>query len=354
MYSAMVGNDIACDILIRHFRRLGLNVDAKNEEGFTALLLATKHGNITCAQILLGQGKASLEHRDKKFNLSAEDWLSKKGFSLNDIKPVRVDGIGRTRFVKVANVAICATPKKVPLEEEEDATIGIDFNINEMIFDPIEDEEGYSSDTTSRNDLPMSSYIQKYGGFDIPNKHYKIFPELNKPPMINQETQTSDTDDNKTDSDNVHTKSVLRTNIDVTAPDTEPSDVSDLYKRRSTPDKLNKHTVKVDTNVNSNNVNSTDKHVKKTSITCQTEKSLTVPCQNDKRFSLPNLGAYTNPSDGLETERKHSVDILSNNISKLDIEAESHCSFTQQGCQKSCSKPTKIENTASKQPLDCP
>jgi len=83
--------------LIRHFRRLGLSVDAKNDEGFTALLMAAKHGYITCAQILIGQGKASHYHRDNKHGMCVEEWLAKKGITLQDIMPVWHDGKCRSR-----------------------------------------------------------------------------------------------------------------------------------------------------------------------------------------------------------------------------------------------------------------
>ena len=44
MYSAIMGNDSAINILIRPFRKLGLQVDHVNNDGYTALLLAAKHG----------------------------------------------------------------------------------------------------------------------------------------------------------------------------------------------------------------------------------------------------------------------------------------------------------------------
>ncbi|KAJ8319559.1 hypothetical protein KUTeg_002907, partial [Tegillarca granosa] len=90
MYSAIVGNDVATDILLRHFRRLGLNIDRQNADGFTALLLSAKYGNITCAKILIEQGRASLRHRDRVHGLSAEEWLNKNGFTLEDVTPLTV------------------------------------------------------------------------------------------------------------------------------------------------------------------------------------------------------------------------------------------------------------------------
>ena len=44
MYAAMEGNDAAVITLIRSFRRLGLDVNRTNNKGYTALILAAKHG----------------------------------------------------------------------------------------------------------------------------------------------------------------------------------------------------------------------------------------------------------------------------------------------------------------------
>lgn len=190
----MVGNDIACDILIRHFRRLGLSIDAANDEGFTALLMAAKHGNITCAQILLGQGKASLKHRDIKYGLSLEEWLAKKGFSLQDIAPIRHDGKGRSRFVKLANIAaICTGPKKsIPQQYGE-----IDFNLNNFQLNKYEDDEEYLTDGTTSTELSIPRYISRYHDLDLDlnSKHYRIYP-YQRPKLKTQGTQTeSDPDD---------------------------------------------------------------------------------------------------------------------------------------------------------------
>lgn len=181
----MVGNDIACDILIRHFRRLGLSVDAVNNEGFTALLSAAKHGNVTCAQILIGHGKASIRFRDKKQGLSVEEWLQKTGFTLQDVTPFICDGKGRSTFVKFGNVAnICSGNKRLGQMAKQPSR-EFEYPISSLNF---EDEEGYISD-------PHGT-----GGFYSTDDWYKdqdddtrLFP-FQKPNMKNEETQTSDDD----------------------------------------------------------------------------------------------------------------------------------------------------------------
>ena len=109
MHCAKVGNDVAIDILTRHFRRLGLDVDHVNKDGFTALLMAAKLGNITCAKLLIEQGHASLLHRDKKDGLSTQEWLLHNGFTWEDIAPLTTRLRSRARFLKAIHVARLST-----------------------------------------------------------------------------------------------------------------------------------------------------------------------------------------------------------------------------------------------------
>ncbi|OWF53386.1 uncharacterized protein LOC110446452 [Mizuhopecten yessoensis] len=85
IYGSIVGNDVATDLLTRNFRRLGLEIDHANKNGFTALLTAAKHGNISCARILAQQGQASLHVRDKVHGYSVQEWLKLGGYTLEDI-----------------------------------------------------------------------------------------------------------------------------------------------------------------------------------------------------------------------------------------------------------------------------
>lgn len=112
MYSAIVGNDVATDILLRHFRRLGLNIDRQNADGFTALLLSAKYGNITCAKILIEQGRASLRHRDRIHGLSTEDWLKKNGFTLEDVTPLTVRLKQRAMYIRSVNSRCYSVPNE--------------------------------------------------------------------------------------------------------------------------------------------------------------------------------------------------------------------------------------------------
>ena len=83
----MVGNDMAIEILIRSFRRLGLNVDHINNEGLTALLIAAKNGFTECASILALDGKACVSFRDRERGMNAEEWARAQGCTTPEVLP---------------------------------------------------------------------------------------------------------------------------------------------------------------------------------------------------------------------------------------------------------------------------
>ena len=193
IYSAMVGNDIACDILVRHFRRLGLNVDAVNEDGFTALLCAAKHGNVTCAQILIGHGKSSMRHRDKVHGLSFEEWLQKKGFSLQDVTPYVSEGRGRSRFVKFGNIAaICSASKKLAQLAKQPSQ-EFEYPLKGLQLEDFGETDDYGDDGAPATDVARY-YTYKdecqEDWFPDENMDYRLFHAN----MISEETQTSDID----------------------------------------------------------------------------------------------------------------------------------------------------------------
>lgn len=85
IWSAFVGNDVAIEILIRSFRRLGLNVNHANNDGLTALLVAAKNGFVACASLLAIEGKASLSVRDPLTGMTAEQLARDRGCSIADV-----------------------------------------------------------------------------------------------------------------------------------------------------------------------------------------------------------------------------------------------------------------------------
>lgn len=226
IYSAMVGNDIACDILIRHFRRLGLNVDSVNNEGYTALLCAAKHGNVTCAQILIGHGKASIHCRDKRHGLSVEEWLQKKGFTLQDVTPF-YEGKGKSKFVKFGTIAaICSGNKKfsqMPKQESREC----EYPINALQYEDFRDlEEGYVSDAPMSNEVSMAEfYNPEDEWYQDPDDDARLFP-FQKPNMKSKETQTTE-DDLKRNNSGLNNRK---------GQNNEPRKKSDSEKRLSLPD----------------------------------------------------------------------------------------------------------------------
>lgn len=95
-----MGNDVAVEILVRNFRRLGLQIDHFNQEGYTALHLATKKNYLQCAKILSIKGKANLTLKDKVYQMSPMEWCVSGGYQKSEVeflKPL-------TKFYKVAKL----------------------------------------------------------------------------------------------------------------------------------------------------------------------------------------------------------------------------------------------------------
>lgn len=72
--AAAYGQDGIIRQLIPRLQRDGLPVDVRNNQGFTALLLAAKYGHYKCAQTLIQEGNASPNLRDNEFFMSAMEW----------------------------------------------------------------------------------------------------------------------------------------------------------------------------------------------------------------------------------------------------------------------------------------
>lgn len=114
----MVGNDIGVNTLMRHFRRLGLKVDAVNRDGYTPMLVAAKHGYISCARILFQQGQASLIAKDPVSNKTVEELLEKNGFTLEDLLPYQKQLHAKKRFQKIIHFARFTKSLKASMKSE--------------------------------------------------------------------------------------------------------------------------------------------------------------------------------------------------------------------------------------------
>jgi len=90
IYSSYVGNDVAIGILIRSFRRLGLNINHMNADRQTALLVAASRGFLECAALLATDGRADVTLRDPATGRTAEDWARARGCSTPEVLPFAV------------------------------------------------------------------------------------------------------------------------------------------------------------------------------------------------------------------------------------------------------------------------
>lgn len=113
IYGAMVGNVTAVEILCRLFRRLGLGVEHKNQDGYTALLVASKYGHKNCVLTLLEQGKASPGVRDDERGWTAAEWLREKGYSLEHLNVETQKRTQKSKFYRVDSIKmICGGKEK--------------------------------------------------------------------------------------------------------------------------------------------------------------------------------------------------------------------------------------------------
>ena len=98
MYAAIEGNDTAVEVLVRSFRRFGFEVDKSDNDGFTALLLAAKYGNIECASILAMEGRANLTVKDPKMGMTAEELARQQGCSSPEVLPFSARASAKARL----------------------------------------------------------------------------------------------------------------------------------------------------------------------------------------------------------------------------------------------------------------
>ncbi|XP_022101617.1 serine/threonine-protein phosphatase 6 regulatory ankyrin repeat subunit C-like [Acanthaster planci] len=72
---AAARGELGClELLVRSLTKDGIPVDYRNKQGCTALLLATKGGHYRCAQVLLQQGRSSVNSRDNECFMNPTEW----------------------------------------------------------------------------------------------------------------------------------------------------------------------------------------------------------------------------------------------------------------------------------------
>ena len=73
-HAITVGDLSIVKMIVKKLKYFGLSVDTLNNKGETPLIHALKIGHVQCADVLIEEGKASLEVRDMKQFKSAAQW----------------------------------------------------------------------------------------------------------------------------------------------------------------------------------------------------------------------------------------------------------------------------------------
>ena len=76
-HAASSGNPNIVSLLVEFFVKFGLDVDTRNNLGYTALLMACRNGHFVSAYYLLTKGNASPSLRDGETYLNATEWTHK-------------------------------------------------------------------------------------------------------------------------------------------------------------------------------------------------------------------------------------------------------------------------------------
>ena len=85
-HAAATGNCLITQAIIEQMRRYGLDIDKRNNRGETPLILAERHGQFWCAELLQVSGKASTKARDDVMFKNAEQWR----YTRTELKPLKL------------------------------------------------------------------------------------------------------------------------------------------------------------------------------------------------------------------------------------------------------------------------
>ena len=78
------GSLVVVKILLKELKRYKLSVDIGNDHGETPLILASKTQNSLVGEILISEGAASTEIRDKEMHLTAKEWENFQETKISD------------------------------------------------------------------------------------------------------------------------------------------------------------------------------------------------------------------------------------------------------------------------------
>ena len=107
----MVGNDKAIEILLKSFRRLGLDVDHENAEGLTALLISARLGHLACASLLARGGRSDVTKTDPEHGMTAEEWARSQGCSTPEVMAFTPGAVQQRRRRRLYDTHYVSTSK---------------------------------------------------------------------------------------------------------------------------------------------------------------------------------------------------------------------------------------------------
>lgn len=143
-HAITVGDLPIVKMIVKKLKHYGLSVDTQNNRGETPLIHALKIGHAQCADVLIEEGKASLEIRDMEHFKSAAQWkkeLQRKGkriisaFYTVENKP-KVDEKSSRKLRKTVSakpMKVCSLPEIV---EKKKANKGRPFTAPDRIVVP--------------------------------------------------------------------------------------------------------------------------------------------------------------------------------------------------------------------------
>lgn len=70
------GNTVIVATMVKKMYQANIHVNTRNKDGFTAILMAAKHGHRYCEQILRREGQALVDIRDNIMFYNVDDWLN--------------------------------------------------------------------------------------------------------------------------------------------------------------------------------------------------------------------------------------------------------------------------------------
>ena len=188
-HAITVGDLSIVKMIVKKLKYYGLSVDTLNNKGETPLIHALKIGHAQCADVLIEEGKASLEVRDMEQFKSASQW--KKEMLQNgkrvisaiytvDNKPKVEEKLGRKlrKTLSAKTMKVCSLPEivdKKKQNKERPLTAPDRIVVPEYFMPCTPVQEDLLRLYGIYNQQTTSSYRK---GYKFPSKPVKILPPL--------------------------------------------------------------------------------------------------------------------------------------------------------------------------------